>query len=131
MTIKMTSIRTKAAYMLFIIFFGIWLSLILLVCFPSGKWTIPIRFPNLVALAVFLGSAAMSSVSCLFLGLDYLGLRINLGHRPRSQAAKAWLIRAKNASADVKPLESSACASLLVLAPEEVDEITVPKKKNK
>ena len=78
----MNTTKTKVAYALayssFFVSFSIWLVSIVSVFFPSGKWANPIQFPNLSTLALFLSSGIASSIICMILGLDYLGVVVKL-----------------------------------------------------
>jgi hypothetical protein len=79
----MDSMRIKTAYPLFFTSFVVWLSVLLSVCFPSGEWSNPIRFPNLFPYALFFVSAIVAAVSCFMIGFDYIGLNLQFKHRPR------------------------------------------------
>jgi hypothetical protein len=81
---KMASMKLKTAYVLFLISFFVWLSVVLIVCFPSGVWPSPVRFPSSSMLALFFGSAIVAAVSCLIIGFDYLGLNFKPKRRPKS-----------------------------------------------
>jgi hypothetical protein len=79
----MASMRIKTAYLLFLISFVVWLSVLLSVYFPSGEWSNPTRFPNLSLYTLFFGSAIVAAVSCFMIGFDYVGLNLKFRHRPR------------------------------------------------
>ena len=79
----MASTKLKAAYVLFLASFLVWLSVFFSVCFPSGAWSIPIRFPNSSLFMLFFGSAMVATVSCLAIGLDYIRHDFRLKHNPK------------------------------------------------
>ena len=70
----MTLTKLKIAYAFFFASFMIWLSLFFYVCFPSGVWSTPIRFPDSSLFISFFGSAFVAVVSCLLIGLNHIGL---------------------------------------------------------
>src|SRR3990170_1722513 len=70
--------QAKFAYFLFFSCFTVWLALILSVCFPSGRWITPIIFPNYFILVLFIGSAVLSSMPAMFIGLDFLGINFKI-----------------------------------------------------
>lgn len=85
----MQSTKMKVAIATFLFFFGIWIVLICSVYFPTwltGPFRFPlansIKFANFTVMIIFLGSAVASSVTCMVIGLSYLGLRI----APRKKA---------------------------------------------
>lgn len=80
---KMTSTMLKAAYVMFLTSFFVWLSVLVSVAFPSGIWSTPITFPNSSLFMLFFGSAIVAAASCLVIGLDYMKLDFRLKHRPR------------------------------------------------
>jgi hypothetical protein len=51
-----------------------WIAIIWSVCFPNGTWANPIHFPNPTFLPLFVFSAAASSVACMIIGFEYLGV---------------------------------------------------------
>ena len=66
--------KTKAAFAVFLPSFSIWLYVLISVCFPSGTWANPVRFPNSSLFALFFGAATIAAASGLILGLNYMGL---------------------------------------------------------
>lgn len=88
---EMTSTMLKAAYVLFLTSFFVWLSVLVSVGFPSGIWSTPIRFPNSSLFMLFFGSAIVAAVSCLVIGLDYMRLDFRLKHRPRQSPQNSKL----------------------------------------
>jgi flagellar biogenesis protein FliO len=81
---KMASMKLKTAYVLALISFFIWLSILLSVFFPAGTLANPVSFPNSSLLMLFCGSAIIASVSCIIIGVDYLGLNFKLKQRPKN-----------------------------------------------
>jgi hypothetical protein len=86
----MTPKQGKLAYILLCCGFTLWLALILSACFSSGRWTATIVFANQFMLALFIGSAVLSSIPAMFLGLNYLG--ISFGVRKARQNPKKGLL---------------------------------------
>jgi hypothetical protein len=74
----MTPKQAKLAYFLFFSCFTIWIALILSVGFLSDGETTPIIFSNNFMLTIFLGSAVLSSIPAMFIGLDFLGIDFRL-----------------------------------------------------
>jgi hypothetical protein len=89
----MTSTKLKTAYVLFLISSFVWLSVLLMVCFPSGHWPVPVRFPNSSMLMLFLGSAVVAAVSCSIIGLEYLGLDFKFRQRSKEIPQAAGLTK--------------------------------------
>ena len=69
----MTPEQSKLAYIVFFTCFSVWLVLILSVSFLESGETTPAIFPNYM-LALFIGSAVMSSIPAMLIGLNYLGI---------------------------------------------------------
>jgi hypothetical protein len=70
----MTSMKMKAVYGLLISSFVVWIASFFSVCFPSGVWSTPIRFPDSLSFGVFFGSATVAAVSTMVIGMEYVGL---------------------------------------------------------
>lgn len=79
----MAAIKFKAAYVLCLASFFIWLTILLMICFPSGAWSFPIRFPSYSVLILFLGSAIVTSLSSLTIGLEYLKIKFKFKQEPK------------------------------------------------
>jgi len=62
------------AYALFFFSFSMWIAILMSVCLQNGRWTNPLQFPSFTFLMMFLGSAVASSVACMIIGLDYIGV---------------------------------------------------------
>jgi hypothetical protein len=90
----MASKKLKAAYILFLASFLVWLSVFFSVCFPSGAWSTPIKFPNSSLFMLFFGSAMVATVSCLAIGLDYIRHDFMLKHRPKAVSQTSKLLGA-------------------------------------
>ena len=89
----MASMKLKAAYVLSILSSFIWLSVFLVVCFPSGRWSGPVRFPNYSMLLLFLSSGAVAAISFSTIGLSYLGLSSAIGQRSKETPQAAELTK--------------------------------------
>jgi len=74
----MTPKQARLAYLLFFSCFTVWLILIISVYLPSGGWITPIIFADNFMLILFLGSAVLSSIPAMFIGLDFLGIDFKL-----------------------------------------------------
>jgi len=72
---EMFATKLKVASALFLSFFIIWLILILLVGQPTDNVN-RIQFSNSALLALFLGSAAVASLSSMVIGLNFLGFEM-------------------------------------------------------
>ncbi|HEX9861774.1 MAG TPA: hypothetical protein VGB11_00660 [Candidatus Bathyarchaeia archaeon] len=80
----MASVKLKTAYVLFLISFFVWLSILLSVFFPAGTLANPVSFPNSSLLMLFCGSVIVASISCIIIGVDYSGLNFKLKQRPKN-----------------------------------------------
>jgi len=70
----MASTKTKVASALFLFSFSMWIAIIWSVCFPNGTWSNPIQFPTSTSFPLFIISAAASSIACMIIGFEYLGM---------------------------------------------------------
>jgi len=70
----MASTKTKVASALFLFSFSMWIAIIWSVCFPNGTWANPIQFPTSTSFPLFIVSAAASSIACIIIGFEYLGM---------------------------------------------------------
>jgi len=70
----MASIMIKVASALFLFSFSMWIAIIWSVCFPNSIWANPIQFPTSTSFPLFIVSAATSSVACMIIGFEYLGM---------------------------------------------------------
>ncbi len=70
----MAATLTKVAYALFFFSFSMWTAILLSVCFQNGRWANPIQFPSYTFLGMFISSAIASSIACMIIGFEYLGL---------------------------------------------------------
>jgi hypothetical protein len=101
----MASTKLKTAYVFFFASFLAWLSLFFYVCFPSGVWSTPVRFPNSSSFMLFFGSAIVAVVSCLVIGLNHMGL----GLRLKSRSEEAPQTSNLNTTIAVSQPASSLC----------------------
>ena len=105
-----TSIRV--AYALFFFSFSMWIAILLSVCFQNGQLANPIQFPSYAFLGVFIVSAVASSIACMIIGFEYLGLGNEFAKRVRAiDKAQGSKVRLKTTS--IK--EESEGLNLLVL----------------
>lgn len=70
----MASTKIKVASALFLFSFSMWIAIIWSVCFPNGTWANPIQFPTSTSFPLFVVSAAASSIACMIIGFEYLGM---------------------------------------------------------
>ena len=92
-----TSIRV--AYALFFFSFSMWIAILLSVCFQNGQLANPIQFPSYAFLGVFIVSAVASSVACMIIGFEYLGLGNEFAKRVRAiDKAQSSKVRLKATS---------------------------------
>lgn len=70
----MASTKTKVASALFLFSFSMWLAIIWSVCFPNGAWANPVQFPTSTSFPLFIVSAAASSIACMIIGFDFIGM---------------------------------------------------------
>ncbi len=100
----MAAAAIKVAYALFFFSFSIWIAIILSVCFQSGRWANPIQFPSYTFLGMFVASAIASSLACMIIGFEYLGLGDGFTNRLRTKrlrtfgGAKSSYVRLRTAS---------------------------------
>jgi hypothetical protein len=87
----MASMKLKIAYVCFFASFVIWLSLFFYICFPSGVWSTPIRFPDSSSFILFFGSAIVAVVSCLLISLNNIGLYSKLRTRSKEVPETPYL----------------------------------------
>ncbi len=79
----MAATATKVAYALFFFSFSMWIAILLSVCFQNGRWANPIQFPSYTFLGMFVASAIASSLACMIIGFEYLGLGSEFTRRAR------------------------------------------------
>ena len=92
-----TSIRV--AYALFFFSFSMWIAILLSVCFQNGQLANPIQFPSYAFLGVFIVSAVASSIACMIIGFEYLGLGNEFAKRVRAiDKAQGSKVRLKTTS---------------------------------
>jgi hypothetical protein len=118
----MTPKQAKLAYFLFFSCFTVWIVLILSVYFPIGTWITPRIFSNNFMLSIFIGSAVLSSIPAMFIGLDFLGVDFRLRQGKQNYRNTLPLIRirksepkprSKTVSDSVKELETSKDSLLI------------------
>ncbi|MDH4206993.1 MAG: hypothetical protein OEV45_15845 [Desulfobacteraceae bacterium] len=80
----MAATTIRVAYALFFFSFSMWIVILLSVCFQNGRWANPIQFPSYTFLGMFIGSAIASSVACMIIGFEYLGLGSEFTRRART-----------------------------------------------
>lgn len=80
----MAATAIKVAYALFFFSFSMWIAILISVCFQNGRWANPIQFPSYTFLGMFIGSAIASSVACMIIGFEYLGLGSEFTRRARA-----------------------------------------------
>lgn len=80
----MAATLIKVAYALFFFSFSMWIAILLSVCFQNGRWANPIQFPSYTFLGMFISSAIASSVACMMIGFEYLGLGSEFTRRARA-----------------------------------------------
>jgi len=102
----MTPKQAKLAYFLFFSCFAVWLALILSVGFLSDGETTPIIFSNNFMLTIFLGSAVLSSIPAMFIGLDFLGIDFRLRQGKQNFRSTLPLIRVRKR--ELRPEPTSA-----------------------
>ncbi len=78
----------KVAYALFFFSFSMWIAILLSVCFQSGRWANPIQFPSYTFLGMFVASAIASSLACMIIGFEYLGLGEGFTRRVRTKGTR-------------------------------------------
>ncbi len=106
----MTSMKTKAVYGLLISSFVVWIASFFSVCFPSGVWATPIRFPDSLSFGIFFGSATIAAVSTMVIGMEYMGLI-------------AWL-KCRNRKTDFSLLKQDGNIKLSALSSTEANSIS-------
>jgi len=95
----MAATAIKVAYALFFFSFSMWIAIIFSVCFQNGEWANPIQFPSYAFLGVFVASAIASSLACMIIGFEYLGLGSEFNRRVRIFGkAKGSNVRLRTAS---------------------------------
>ena len=95
----MSATWTKVAYALFFFSFSLWIAILLSVCFQNGRWANPIQFPSYTFLGMFVASAIASSLACMIIGFEYLGLGNEFNRRVRTFGkAKSPNVRLRTAS---------------------------------
>jgi hypothetical protein len=77
----MTPMLEKLAYILFSSCFAIWLTLILSAGLLSSG-----EFPNTFMLALFVGSAVLSSIPAMLIGLGFLGVDFRIPRRKQNSS---------------------------------------------
>ena len=95
----MTPRQRKIAYTLFFSCFALWLFLIL--SDFTGQWTTTIMFANQFMLALFIGTAILTSISSLLLGLNFLGISLR-PRTPRQNLAKELFLSTKQNNKTLK-----------------------------
>lgn len=100
----MASSKLKAIYAVFFSSLIVWLSVFFIICFSSGVWSTPIRFPNTSVFVLFFGSAIVAVASCLAIGLNYIGLVLKLERTPANTAPTSR----PPTNASVSPLPNTA-----------------------
>ncbi len=95
----MAATTIKVAYALFFFSFSMWIAILLSVCFQNGRWANPIQFPSYTYLGMFIASALASSLACMIIGFEYLGLGDEFTRRVRTFGkAKSSHVRLRTAS---------------------------------
>ena len=67
--------KIKVVYATFLFSFSVWLILVFIYGFPSLNGILQVEFSSFTYLGFFVGSAMVSSVSCLLIGLHMIGLK--------------------------------------------------------
>src|SRR3972149_3070187 len=98
--------QAKLAYVLFFSCFAVWLALIPSISFLSDGETTPTIFPNHFMLALFIGSAVLSSIPAMFIGLDFLGIEFKVRKEKQHFRSTLPLIRVRKH--ELRPEPTSA-----------------------
>ena len=67
--------KIKVVYATFLFSFSVWLILVFIYGFPSLNGILQVEFSSFTYLGFFVGSAMVSSVSCLLIVLHIIGLK--------------------------------------------------------
>ena len=105
----MTPEQAKLAYIVFFTCFSIWLVLILTTSFLSERGTTPSIFPNYFMSALFVGSAVLSSIPAMLIGLDFLGINFQIRRgKPKSSDALPLISTRRH---KLRPVQTSSIDS--------------------
>ena len=114
--------KIKVVYATFLFSFSVWLTLVFIYGFPSLNGFFQVEFSSSTYLGFFVGSAIVSSVSCLLIGLKMIGLKTEI-KRKKITAEKNGSIYDLNLSTKEIP------ANTLNLENDSVIELEKTKKK--